>query len=315
MRKIKRIVLGYSVLANYNQCETKFKYQHIENLTKPSTPDMTQGSPLSFGTYWHEFMEFYHNGRPAQECLDQVLGKASQTILASVYPEAKRSLLHLELLLNNYVKVFPNPYSDFRPYDKLEGKPAFEFEVQFVLSSDPLIIWRQRYDGIVYLPNGEIAILEHKTSSGDLRKDLRARMMPNAQAVGYVYGLRRVLEVPVTGVLFNGACTYRPLVNPDYKYRGKGEPQPLFLREFVKVEEWMLDEWLSATLRKVKRMIEDIEDNVYGNDAPNSCTIFNSTCKFRNLCLSEPLDRERLKRVHFENDTYEGFEIEFEDEK
>jgi hypothetical protein len=62
-------------------------------------------------------------------------------------------------------------------------------------------------------------------------------------------------------------------------------------------------------------MIEDIEDNVFANNAPDSCSLFNSRCKFAELCKSNPSDRERLKKVLYEKELYDGFKIEFEDEK
>lgn len=311
-RKVKKITLGYSVVADYRICATKFNLAKIERLSKPTIQDNTSGSPLLFGTYWHKLQELYHNGTPANAAISQVLAEASKESLATVYPEAKRSLHHLTLLFEHYVATFPDPFGEFKPYDQLQGKPAFEFETEFILSTNPLIVWRQRYDGIVTLSDGRVACLEHKTSSMDLSKDLRERMLPNAQAVGYVYGLRRALNIPAEGVLFNGACTYRPMVNPGYKYRGKGSPPPLFLREFVKIEEWMLDEWIVQTVRTIKRMIEDIEDNTFDNNAPDACTIFNGRCKFAKICNASPLDRDRIKAVNYEEDTYEGFKIEFE---
>lgn len=312
--KIKKIVLGYSVLSEYRKCPSKFNFRYLKQLTKPSTPSTYKGSPLTFGSLVHEFMEFYHNGIPVQEVLDQVLGKGSLSALSEVDPAGQRSLLHLELILNKYIEAYPDPKGEFTPYDKLEDKKAFEYECDFILSTNPLIVWRQHYDGLVNLPEGTPAILEHKTSSGDLRKDLRNRMLPNAQAVGYVYGARRALGIPVSGVLFNGLCTYRPLVNPGYKFRGQGTPQPLFLRELVKVDDWMLDEWLSQTLRDVKRMIEDIEQNTFGANAPDACTVFNQLCQYADMCRSSPKDRITLEEYGYEKEGWKGFELEFEKE-
>lgn len=311
MTKIKKLILSYSVLNEYRKCPQSFAYRYLKGLVKPTLPSMTKGSPLTFGTLIHKFLELYHGGTPGHEALQTVLALGADSGLQSVDPGEQRSLLHLELLASTYLQKHPDPYADFRPIT-IEGKVALEYENDFLFATLPngaQVIWRQHFDGVVEAT--DLSILEHKTASGNLLEGLVERMLPNDQAVGYVYGARRGLNLDVKGVLFNGLCTYRSLVNPSYKARpgAKNANQPLFHRQFVPIEAWMLQEWEAETLRTIKRLVEDIEDNLFTKNAPDSCTVFNSRCKFADLCKVDMKNRTSLIELMYDIEPWKGFSV------
>lgn len=309
-----KITLSYSVLDEYRKCGLAFYHRYVLGLTRPPSDDIVAGSPLLFGTYVHYFLEHYHGTPDAliESILADTLNAAAQTSLGKVDPGNLRSLLHLELLLSKYFKYYERTI-DFTPY--YPQKKSFEVENDFPLWSGEIaghqveITWRQHYDGIVMF-QGSPVILEHKTSSGDLRKELMERMLPNDQAVGYVYGATKHLGIPIKGVLFNGLATYRPLVNPGYTPRDKTkDAQPLFLRHLVNIEPWMLEEWETRTIKAAKRLVEDVLTNSYDADPPNSCTVFNSRCKFADICKVDPASREIVKDVGYLIEKWRGFEL------
>lgn len=314
--KIKRIVLSYSVLNAYKQCPQYFMYRYLKGLSKPEVLSSTTGSPLVFGQLAHKFLELYHGGVMPHEAQSRVMAEAGISSLRSVAPGETRSCLHLDLMMSKYLDTYSDPDSEFTPV-LIENKPALEYENDFLLatlSNGCQVIWRQHYDGIVEMRDGSNAILEHKTSSGNLHEDLVQRMLPNDQAVGYVYGVKKTLSFPITGVYFNGLCTYRPLVNPGYKPRDMSKKaMPLFYRRFVEIADWQLDEWESETLRTVKRLIEDIEESVFGKNAPDACTLWNRRCAFADLCQTTGKNRANIIELAYETPPpWKGFLCEFE---
>lgn len=312
MKKVKRITLGYSVLNEYRKCPQKFAYRYLYGLV-PKTQEkdiIDRGSPLIFGDLVHQFMERYYGGEEAEPLIKDLVIKAWTTSLAKVPGKNQRSIEHLELLLTHYVEQYPKADEDFQVHEGM-----LEYEHDFDISEK--VRWRQHFDGIIKDKYGTLKIFEHKTSSGHLAYALLDRMYPNDQAVGYVYGARD-LGLDLHRVMFNGLCSRRAMVNSGYRewyqkrYKGK-EPPPLFMRQDVIIEQWMLDEWLDAVKRDSERLIADIESGRFSKNAPDACTVFGSRCPYAGLCATDPGARQQAADFDFEQDQWKGWEIEWED--
>lgn len=323
MKKVKSITIGYSVLSEYKKCPEKFKLRYAEGITKKSHGTVYWGSPLLFGQFLHLFMELYYSGQfPAEQAIHETLLKAGQSDLSQVAPEKQRSLYHLEQILYAYIHRYGTNHTSTWAPAIVDGKSGIELEVDIPLM--PGVTWRQHYDGLVIanidmpdfgVTKGQYLILEHKTSSGDMRTSLLPRMDPNDQVEGYTYGASRHLKLPVNSVLFNGVGTYRPLVEPGYaanfKKKYRKDAQPLFLRNLIKVSERSLDRWEKDTKRTISRLIEDIEQNDFTRNAPDACTLWGG-CEFQQLCKSSCTDPKDLISSMYNKEPWKGWQIEWE---
>jgi hypothetical protein len=279
----------------------------------------------------HLFLEKFYSlnadpNVPVEATIDEINKLVESTTLALVEPDKQRSALHLDMLMRQYIDHYgEDPHKFFRPIMH-DGKEGIELEVDFYLT--PRIKWRQHFDGLVEivqthktpsgieLSKGEIVILEHKTSSGDMRKSLKERMLPNDQAEGYVYGANRILGLPVNKVLFNGLGTYRKLVEPGYRqnYANKygKECQPLFYQHVVEITDEFLNRWENDSIRDANRLIEDIEDSNFSRNAPDACTLWGRKCVYSSLCEASCADRKDLIEWDFEKESWKGWNIEYD---
>jgi len=323
MPKVKKIILGYSVLNEYRKCPQKFAFRYLHELERPHKDFalLDKGSPLEFGTFIHEFMERIYAKESGKAVVKDVLLKAAQTNLVKVPERKLRSVKHLEDLMESYLKHYPDLFEKFQVYEH-EGKAMLEFEYDFLLTppgTTPEIVWRQHFDGVLKDKHGILKMFEHKTCSGNLAFELINRMLPNDQPVGYVYGARH-MGLDVSRVLFNGLCTQqttlKAFMSKDYRdayvKRYKKIPAPLFMQHEIHIEDWMLEEWRENVLKDSLRLIEDIESLTFSKSAPDACQAFNSRCKYAEICLTHPEARGVAAVFDFITEPWKGWEIEWD---
>lgn len=336
-KRVKMITLGYSTLSGWRKCPTYFKYRYVQKLQKPPKTfegPPKKGSALIFGAILHEAMELWHNGEPREKVLEFVKTQGQER-LGDVPESKERSAAQILQLVEAYMDHFGEAHRDFKP---LQIGDESGLELEYDEEIDPRIRWRLHFDGLVAaqrdipelgLRKGEIFILEFKTAS-NLAFNLRSRMFSD-QAIGYsrqgtrlmaqIHGMKEE-EVGALPVLFVGLNTSWSALkghsDVDYhmKYtkRYKKEPPLLFMRELVRVQKEQHREWEKAVSKDCYRLIEDLEQDHYTRNAPDACTVFGGLCQFHDLCKICPSQRDALTEIMYEEESWKGWDVEWEEE-
>jgi hypothetical protein len=294
--KVKKLILSFSVLNEWRRCPRKFMHRYVQSLV-PKTEG--ERGALDFGSSVHKYFEKVLGGATHEESLAE-----AKTSLAA---DGFRSQVHLDGLIAAYREKYPS-----EDFEVIATEKEFEVVLPF---ADCQVLWRAHADAVIKFKDGRLAILEHKTSSSNLLFGWMPRMLPNAQAVGYVWAAQSS-GLALDSILFNAMSTDQKLLNPDYapkKRTGEiGERPLLFLRHELNIEPWMVQEWLRDVTRDVRKIIADIESGSFTQNAPDACTVFNRPCEFRDICLTWPTARDTMIESAFKLEPWKGFEVEYD---
>lgn len=300
MTKLK---LSYSVLNAYKKCPRSFMYRYLnEAVPLPLYTPVAVASPLEFGHLVHRFMELWLTGdRDVNDVKKQIVEESKET---SVYAcEGKRGLRHLMSVIDNFIE-----YVDGDPF-KLWKKPlALEPELNwhFATIDGVEVTWSSHFDGIVEMHNGDLMVLEHKTTSSVIETDFEKRTRPNAQVNSYIYALKNHGDPKfrdVKGVLFNALSSYY--------VKTKARTKRTYVAQLpIIVEDWEIQEWYEETYKKIEELIRDIRLNQFNKNAPDACTVFGRPCTYRELCMLKPEDRQKEFEDYYVQEPWKGFSLE-----
>ncbi|EKD56594.1 MAG: hypothetical protein ACD_58C00139G0004 [uncultured bacterium] len=167
----KHMRVSYSALSSFNQCPLKYKWQYIDRIKVPTTPD------LFFGSLVHSVLEFALKSGQIQP-LEKSLEYYKRNWKSDVYVSCPSS--HSELVSES--NEIPNQVRDDNKNIELESYNAgIEMIKNFYLSHQPdqvtilstekffEIYWKEhkivgKIDRIDKLPTGEIEIIDYKTN-------------------------------------------------------------------------------------------------------------------------------------------------------
>jgi len=323
--KVKKLVIDYSTLSTWRTCPSKFNYRYVQQLTGKSDSEA-----LVFGSLVHRGLEriyrdcgsvvptdgttheidYLGSGNipsstndPLTNALHWIAAEAAKTCIGTTLPDNRRSIKHLLTLLTAYFKnYFPDPLVPSR------------FESFHKVALTDRISFCGTVDGIVdTIP----AVFETKTTSF-LNSNFLERLNPNDQATGYCVLASDLLGKPVRTIVFNGISTSGygmtpgALTSKPDKWMLYREPARLFLRAETHRSDADIEDWLSRLLRDCNRIIEDIESDTFSKNGPDSCTIFNSTCSFIDLCRTRKENVPILIQNTMKVEPWKGCTVEVE---
>ena len=312
-RTIKSLKVSFSILNAFRNCGHFIDFRYIQGHTPVPHSSLDKGDAREFGTLIHSVVQEWLNTRDEDQVWETFRSLSESMSLRDVEASKLRSLHHAQLLTEAFLREYLQPQESFGYPYSFQQQPGLEGEYSLLLQdSNPRVELVFHTDGLLNFPGKLPYLLEIKTSSGNLNNELTSRMLPNRQILTYYWGLRQLGLDLLPEMKFLGLCTYRPMVNPGYKYKGRGEEKPLFLIQPVQIPSWSLplhERWLE---KNIQSMISDIETLDYSDNAPDSCTLWNSKCPFIDVCNSAPADRsKKLDLLFYKGPRWKGFACEF----
>jgi len=275
---------GNSYLQDFETCPRLFKYKHLDGLVAP--PALT----LSVGTAVHAGLHEWYTRDPldpmrSAEALNAAFGslahayeEISDPIIADDYT---KTLLITERTLTGYFDA----YRLETEYDTLD----LELELDYPLTADG-----QRYTGrldrvVRSKADGMIYDMGHKTS-GEYPTTFFKRFELDPAITGYVWLAEQHYKEPIGGVIVNGL--FKPRLNPPKKDGTRTLGEPSYMRETFIRTKVEIDEWAEETIIKRGRLAELIArgDPKQWTKRETSCTRFNRTCEFMNVCKHQQAD-------------------------
>lgn len=275
---------GNSYLQDFETCPRLFKYKHLDGLVAPPALTLSVGSAVHAGVaewYRRKSLDPMRSAEAlalAFASLAEAYSEIDDPILADDYVKA---LLITERTLHGYFDY----YRQETEYETLE----LEVELDFPLDADG-----QRYTGrldrvVRSKADGMVYIMEHKTS-GEHATTFFKRFEIAPAITGYVWLAQQRYEEPIGGVIVNGL--FKPRVNPPKKDGSRTLGEPSYLRETFIRTKVEIDEWAEETLIKRKRITDlmALNDPRQWTKRETSCTRFNRTCEFIDVCKHQQAD-------------------------
>ncbi|MDP3935273.1 MAG: PD-(D/E)XK nuclease family protein [Candidatus Giovannonibacteria bacterium] len=245
---------SYSALNTFKQCPQKFKFQIIDKIKAPRSPEALFGSSV------HEAMKFMFSHDPLFPTLDEVLGHFSENWkvalnktsglaqeLAQVYEESGRGML------KNFYKN--NPPWNFSVVDT-----ESHFEVLLPDEKGQNHVLAGIIDRVDKIGEGEYEIIDYKTS----------RRLPSQEAADADFQMS----------LYHMALMRRwPGTDP-----AKIKLSLYFLKHNEKISSARSKEALEATREAVLKTIREIEQKIAKNDFPPNVSKLCDYCPYKQIC-------------------------------
>jgi hypothetical protein len=214
---------------------------------------------------------------------------------------------HLYTLLQRYIENYLSPNGD-------SIKPLhFETKHRMYLGqvNGTAVYYQGRLDMLE-----ESRIVETKSTSY-LGGSFLDRTKPNDQATGYCVLASDKLGKPIRNCLFNGISTSGyGLKSEPAKWPINKTPADLFLRAETFRTDEDIESWKTRALVSCDRLVSDLtlwlnnralaEDTIEQN-APDACTMFNTTCPYIELCRSQKVNRETIMTNTLNTEPWESF--------
>lgn len=313
MREVRSLQVDYSTLSDYRRCGRLADYKLVRRRIPAEA-----SAALAFGGAIHKALATWHRA-VGLDVHDDVCAQfavapsitvphaclrcaaissfyvaAYETSLADIVDGEARSIRHGIRLIEAYISQYGPPDSSFTPH----SPSSLELTLKMPLG-DLLVDGRRvtltfagTIDGIVRDPSGDLLVLEHKTSFY-LGSSFMSRVKPNDQITGYV-ALARANGFPVVGAIVNGLQTAHKKLEK--------EPSECFARAVTYRTPEELAEWQARAMRDSRRLVEDVESSTFSANAPDACTMFNTTCPFADVCNSSRESRpDILERAYIDN--------------
>lgn len=234
MKKKKFKILTYSMMNSFLSCRRLFNYRYERNLVP-----IERSNTLSFGSAIHAGLEFWFKYHVASGAINALENKCEDMNM-SEDESAKAAVL-----LDRYMKHWNDD-----PFDVEEVE--FEFKTPLINPatgrSSKTFMLSGKVDGLVRMNNGELYILEHKTTSA-IDNAYIDRIMIDSQISIYANAISYVLNEPVVGAI------YDILVKPKTRFK-EGESEEAF--EARKAELLAKSKTGKTTAKRQER--ESIED-------------------------------------------------------
>lgn len=313
------MMLDNSTFTNWSGCFVKGMFAG----TLKRSPVRGQ-APLVFGGAVHEGLEHFHKGMSMDDALDKALEFANPTetdeegniikqgATLNEVADEKRNIDRLRELLIMYELDYSQRMDKFNVQPDTDGTPMVEKSFRLPLGSftaylpeidseGRLVNWKERtiqlmWEGKIDLidcdDNGELWVVDHKTTSV-MGKQFADDLMRSSQMLGYCWAVKQMTKTlgkPVKGVKINAIAL-----------RKNGFD---FERFPISLSEWAIDEWWTETLFACEDIaVKLIEFLDTGRAVPSriSCVSKYGKCPFFDCCQTSPIVRSQFL---FDDDYY-----------
>ena len=179
----------YSAMATFRDCRQKYKHRYVDLIEK----DRDDPPALWIGSLVHDCLEMYHQGVPLGEILD--------FIQARRVSGDEKNWIQCAAIMTAYERQYPFGEDEFEVItleDEFHG-PLINPETNHKSTTMRLA---GKVDGLIRYPDGEYAILEHKTTSMDPVK-YTASLWSDFQTRFYCQEYGRFKDIKIRKALFN----------------------------------------------------------------------------------------------------------------
>ena len=279
------LVFDNSALCILEECQRKFLYAVLLSLKPP-----VEKPAITFGSAMHKFLEFYHAGRPFQECFEgfvrvamaensRIAVKREQSLDINLVSEYSMEFGYI--LCKKYAETHPLDKEYFTVLKDSNGKPYLETGFALDLPNGIVIGLIDGLGSINY--NQRKMVVDHKTTKMNLNQSWLAQFNPNNQISTYLYAATEYLGEELTVALINAVRV------KDYQ---RGSKEEIDRKLFNRIEVSRSPEQLEQRMRHANFQLLQIRQSIdYGLDGfpqhTQSCITKYGECEYRRLCLAK----------------------------
>ena len=281
-----------SSINTFMQCRRLYLYNHEWNLQGKE-----EAAPLTYGDAVHEAMYAWYSGQGEDEALKAFIKRCAQPdsmiemkLDITKGSKQKYSVEWGIFILQKYFRENSLKSDPFETLTDDDGKPYLE--VGFAVNAGEGV-FVGRIDRIArYKETGEIYIIDHKTTQGQLSAAYWQQYNPNNQFMGYMWGVQELLGEMPAGCVINAIRNYQ--FKKDMK-KGEKLEEKIFARNWIKPT---FDQ-VQDRAKEVRETIIDIKSarlrGIYAfyRNAPNACGAWRG-CEFLPVCSSRTADVAQL---------------------
>lgn len=281
--KLQYAVDGTSI-SLVKECARKYQYTIIEQWRKKS-----DSVHLSFGGDFASCLEFFHKqkalGDTYEEALDATVQRLAELTEGWKSDHPKKN----KFTLFRTVIWYLDSYRDDPAHTVIlaSGEAAveltFKIPLDFTTPTGENYLYCGHLDRLVQYGD-DIFVQDQKTTGSGLGSYFFAQFNPDNQMSGYTFAGRILYNIPIAGVMIDGA---QILVNSTSFARG------FTMRTEAQLEEWYKD--LGYWLKLMESYVE--QDYWPMND--KSCHKYDG-CVFREVCSQDPAVRQNYLETQFE---------------
>lgn len=293
-----QLAIDSTSLGEFKICPRRYQYSIVEGWQTRAT-----SVHLEFGIWYHEAIEYYDRSRFAGAGHKEALRAAVRKTLEATWnaklgrpwvssmPTPEKNRLTLLRSIVWYLDQF-GAKDPMKTVELANGKPAVELSFQFEFSSSEVtnepVTLCGHLDRLATL-NDRPYVVDKKTTKHLLNEQYFAQFTPDNQMSMYASASKVVFDLPVEGVIVDGA---QVLVSGTR-----------FGRFLVPRTSSQLDEWLADTLWWTNQMGEAAERGLWPQN-DKSCHHYGG-CQFRPVCSRPPGAREQWLKLEFVKRTWD----------
>ena len=290
-----QIFIDSTSLGSFKTCPRKYFYEIIWGFQSSSVH-------LDFGIWLHQAREEYDKLKVLGFDHEMALKKVLEKTLKKTWNFnlsrpwfSDHKLKNRNTLLRTII-WYLDAFGKEDPFETLlltNGKPAVELTFKFssgiFSSKKEEFVFCGHLDRIARAPDGELYILDIKTTGQSLGPGFFAGFSPDNQMTLYTLAGRIAFGEEVRGVVVDG-CQ----IGADFS---RFERQPV-LRPLASLEEWLQNQkwWLRA--------LEDCALTMEWPQNDKACNMYGG-CRFRNVCSKSPGSRKVWLESDFVRKTWD----------
>lgn len=241
----KQLILSHSKRALWQQCHRKFHYSYVMGLKPTITP-----KAMLMGTVTHL-------------AIDNWLKQPERG------PDIVSEVKAVDGYLGQAIETYFNRHAADEDLDTLQTSVPFNVHMFTIEDEDTEVWFSGEIDAIAkWKKNNSLWIVERK-STGQIPSDLVTRFNLDDQVRGYTWVARKHMNLPVEGA-----------IEDIIRFTKHTE----LVRDFVQIDDRMLDEWYSDMIMVAHEIAEAAKYNRYPM-SPHSCHI-RGKCPYNDLCLN-----------------------------
>src|SRR3989338_4556524 len=281
---------SYSALNTFKQCPQRFKFQIIDKIKAPRSPE------AMFGSSVHGAMKFIFSHDPLFPTLDEVLGHFSENWKSSAGKSSKQLPVELvQVYEESGRSMIKNFYKNNPPWNFSVVDTESHFEVLLPDEKGQAHILAGIIDRVDKIGDGEYEIIDYKTS----------RRLPSQEAADMDFQMS----------LYHMALMRKwPGTDP-----AKIKLSLYFLKHNEKISSKRSKEALEATREAVLKTIREIEQKIAKNDFPPVVSKLCDYCAYKPICPAwrhlYKKDEQNFDEARLQETLKEYFEIKESESK
>ena len=279
----RQTVWDPSSISSLLRCPQHYQYNNVQRLAKVRE-STSMVMPRVWGTCWHKGIETYEiarfDGLDWELALDSAILAAADEykrlpFAAEASSESSRNLDTLMRAVIWYCLQYKD--DELRTLRLPDGKPALEVRFEVPI---PGTEWRLsgRIDRVTENADGEILVVDHKTTTLTIGEDYYQSFTPNIQFPMYYWGLRQFLGKRVKGVVINACQTA-------VRFTRYG-------RHLITYTDAQLEEYFAEMVEILKTAASYHRDGQWPRNSMG-CSLWGG-CPYRRLCSATPENRKAI---------------------